>query len=619
MDASQDTQEAGTTVCPSCGQSFGPDSHYCPTCGRPRSLADWDQPTVQDTPVVAAPAPAATPGSTVQWQIFPEAPTMPSGITALGVGGAVAAAPPVKSHRLRNVLAAVSAICLVALLAGTSYWLYTAFAARSQTVAARFVPANSVAFASVDLNALSNNSHHFNLQDVFATSGNNPLKNTGLDWQKDVQPWIGQYASFAVFPVTSNTTAAATPAVGAVALLQSRDDNATATALKKALDYQRAHGATVNQSQFGGFTLYTSGRDGGVVTSGKGWAIFASNQQAAQAVINRINGQGDTLDSADAFKDATGSLPSGRFGTLYLNLRQFVNAVLPSGAPNGAASLSVPFLDTYPTGAGSLEWTDAGLRSQLTFSAVHGTTIQNVSGNTTDLASFVPANALGYQGLANVGGLMTTLVTQVAPAGLGGQDPVKSALGISASDPALQQPGAVALLKSGSTVHPLFLLRAPNATAAQTLLQNAAQQQKLTLQPMIVAGQNATAIYGSTPEQPATSTTTATTTASSQRLLGVAVVTQGTLIVAQTTEDMTTVLTVAAGNQGSLAKNANFAALQQQAGNGSAAASYLDVQGLSTASHSGTSATALPAKFIYSTLQWTNAQLQATSNITLAN
>src|SRR5262249_18426705 len=149
---------------------------------------------------------------------------------------------------------------------------------------------------------------------------------------------------------------------------------------------------------------------------------------------------------------------SGRFGTLYLNLRQLINAALPSGAPNGAASFSVPFLDTYPTGAGSLEWTDAGLRSQLTFSAVHGTTIPRVAGDSTDLASFVPANALGYQGIANVGGLLNTLVTQIAPGGLGAQDPLKSSLGASSSDPALQQPGAVALLKSGSTVHPLFLL-----------------------------------------------------------------------------------------------------------------------------------------------------------------
>src|SRR5262249_32138974 len=208
------------------------------------------------------------------------------------------------------------------------------------------------------------------IQDLAASAGGNTLQNTGLDLQKDVLPWVGQYASFAVFPQAGAATNGV-PAVGAVALLQSRDDNATAAALKKALEYQRAHGATVNQSQVGGFTLYSSGQGGNnaaALTSGKGWAIFASDQQAAQAVINRINGQGDTLDSAQAFKDATGSLPSGRFGTIYLNLRQIVNTILPSGAPNGAASMSIPFLDTYPTGSGSLEWTDAGLRGQLTFS-----------------------------------------------------------------------------------------------------------------------------------------------------------------------------------------------------------------------------------------------------------
>src|SRR5262245_41543191 len=124
MDASQDTHVAGTTICPSCGQSFGPESRYCPTCGRPRATVDWDGPTLHDTPVIGA----APSGSTVHWQVFPESPTLPAGMSALGSGPAIAAAPPVKSHRLRNVLAVVSALCLVALLAGTSYWLYTAFA-----------------------------------------------------------------------------------------------------------------------------------------------------------------------------------------------------------------------------------------------------------------------------------------------------------------------------------------------------------------------------------------------------------------------------------------------------------------------------------------------------------
>lgn len=614
MDASQDTHGIGTTVCPSCGQSFGRESRYCPTCGRPSTVSDWDGPTEQDTPVVGVVG--ATAGSTVHWQVFPESPTLPSGMPVLGAGPAIASAPQVKSHQRRNVLTAVSAICLVALLAGTSFWLYTAFAARSETAAARFLPANSVAFASVDLNALANNSHNFSIQNLTAATGSNALQDTGLDLQKDILPWLGQYASFAVFPQASSI--AGMPAVGEVAMLQSNNDSATAAALTKAVNYQRSHGKTVNQSQFGGFTLYTTGASNGqgaVLTSGKGWAIFASDQQAAQAVINRINGQGDTLDSADAFKDATGSLPSGRFGTLYLNLRQLVSAVVPSGAPSGAVNLSVPFLDTYPTGAGSLEWTDAGLRGQMTFSAVHGTSISNVSGNTTDLASLVPSNALGYQGIANVGGLANAFVTQFLPTGLSGQDPLKSALGVTSTDPALQQPGAVALLKSGATVHPLFLLSAPDANAAQALLQSAAQQGKFTLQTTTVAGQTATAIYASA--QPATPTA-ATTTAATQQLIGVAAVSHGALIVAQTTDDLSAALTVAAGNQASLAKNANFAALQQQAGNSSAAASFLDVQGLVAASHADQSATTLPAKFIYTTLQWTNSQLQSTSNVTLA-
>jgi hypothetical protein len=357
------------------------------------------------------------------------------------------------------------------------------------------------------------------------------------------------------------------------------------------------------------------------VTSGKGWALFASDQQAAQAVINRFNGQGDPLDSADAFKDATGGLPSGRFGTVYVNLRQLVNAIVPAGAPSGAASMSIPFLDTYPTGAGSLQWTDAGLHSQMTFKAVHGTTIPNVGGDTTSLARLVPSNALAYEGLANAGGLVRAFTTQFVPAGLGGQDPLKSALGVSSDAPALQQPGAVALLKSGADVHPLFLLRAPDANAAQSLLRDAAQQQKWTLKQTTVAGQSATAIYGSAdivaPRQPAKGT--ATTTAASQELIGVATVAQGTLIVAHSAADLSAVLAVAAGTQSSLAQSAAFAKLPQQAGNSAASASYLDAQAFAAVSKAGgNSAAGLQAQAIYGSMQWTNSQIQATSDIALS-
>src|SRR5262249_47511252 len=156
--------------------------------------------------------------------------TTVGGIAALGAGPAFTPEQPIRSHKRRNVLTALSAIVVVALIASGAYWAYAAFASRTDSQLARYFPSNSVAFVSADLTSATTNSFHINPLALTAEQASSLQKATGLDWKKDIQSWLGRDVAIGVFPLASTqpgqsvTNPAAS--VGVVALIQSRDDTA---------------------------------------------------------------------------------------------------------------------------------------------------------------------------------------------------------------------------------------------------------------------------------------------------------------------------------------------------------------------------------------------------------
>src|SRR5262249_23003526 len=162
------------------------------------------------------------------------------------------------------------------------------------------------------------------------------------------------------------------------------DDSASQAAVRKAVACQQQKGSSLAQAAYGGLTIYTlsdaqSGRASGAFVAGNGWVVLASDDNAARAIVDRLDGKGDTLAAAPAFLDATRDLPANRFGTLFVNLRQVLASV--SGATGN--TLDVPFADVYPTAAGYLAWTDPGVRAQVTLKAARSLGLGTLSGDTT--------------------------------------------------------------------------------------------------------------------------------------------------------------------------------------------------------------------------------------------
>jgi Protein of unknown function (DUF3352) len=673
MSAESGAGQAAWTICGSCGQPLTAGALWCGSCGRPIASAAYsggkvpefptavglgDTPTVPQVPQPGAgawlapnppmpgglwpqggPPEPSLPGAEVDWGS--SSATAPMGMAALAT--APTARPVSGRGRRQAIIASVAATCVVALLAGTVYWLFAAVLnPASQTETARYLPDNTVYYTSIDLVAAAVNSHHISTSDLGKNPGTgDALKSAlGLDWQHDVLPWLGRSISVGVFPmqiVVGGGDASQSP-VAAVLLLQSHDDAAAQRAVQKALDFQQQKGATFSASTYGGFAVHTAGGGGtgaGAIATGSGLVLIANDTAAAHAVIDRANGHGATLASSGDFLRAVSDLPGNRFGTIYVNLRAVTSLLGPA-----SATLQVPFIDTYPTAGGALIWTAPGLRWQITFKAAHSGALEDtVTGDTTGLAAMVPGTALLYSGVANLGALIQNVahITQVGTTtGTPTVDPLQAPLGIATTDPAVRQPGAVVMLPAGrgSAGAGALLLREPDAATASALVAQLAAHSHWTAKATTVDGVSATALYASAvsvnplllPASPVISPSASSSP--TLQLVAVAAMVNGALVLATSPAALTAIVETTRGTVPSLAQATRFQHLTAQAPGGAAATLYVDLSQLQalTASliGSGTtpSGTPQPAQSVTAaliTLVWDDQKLQTTYDLQLGN
>ncbi|PWT77105.1 MAG: hypothetical protein C5B60_03205 [Chloroflexi bacterium] len=550
-------------ICANCRQPVPAQAMYCPSCGQITRLASGSY-------AAGSEATSAGSGPNQLGQTFwqdttvesppPPVPPVYGAAMMPAAADAVLISQSKNKRGTRRLFVSISLALLVAIVLGIGgYALYNVFAAHDESAAARVLPGNTYAYVSIDIVQYAENSHNFSATDLFQSGSQgqiDPIKQaTGLDWRTDILPWVDRDIAVAVFPRPAPAAAAEAPGpispVGAVILIQSKDDGAAQKAMKKAGDFQGSHGNATSQSTYSGFTLYSvNSGNGTTFTAGSGWAIIATDAATAQMVIDRVNGKGDTLDGTAAYQNATSNLASDRFGTIFVNIKEVYTAVASGAGP--AANQLLGFADIYPTAGGFLEWTSAGLRAQVTLHATQNLGIGDLHGDTTSLAGLVPQNATLYAGIGNLGADALAAAKISAKLGSPGAsaDPLQEYLGISSNTPALQQPAAVAVLGGGGSAATsvAFLLKAPDPGAAEALVRQFASAHKLTIRPLTIAGQSGMGVYSSTGSLTAAA----------------AVVNGSTLVVGSSTDTVAAIMDTAAGGP-SLAQQSDFQKLTQNA------------------------------------------------------
>ncbi|HEX8036775.1 MAG TPA: DUF3352 domain-containing protein [Ktedonobacterales bacterium] len=638
-----DTDGAPATTTP---ETPSPAPHMTPAVdvALPGPALQEEQPSEEPPTLVYMGASQATPTQPPSTVIAPSAPNTP---TPPPLPEVIAGQPPTQQRRgrIRSLLVVISAICIVALLASGSYLLFNLLSSHTEGDVAHIVPSSTVALVSVDLVAAAAHGQRITLGDLGNATGQSGTVQllTGLDWDKDILPWVGRDMALAIFqrqpPYRSPNGSQGTSAtnvndtIGAALLLQSRDDAAAQAAIRKAANYQQSQGFTLVSLDYHGLTLYHTSllqgdESGTTLAAGKGWAIIAGDLPAARVLVDRLTGNSsatDTLAATSAYHDAVGSLPANRFGTLFLNTRALVKGFVYGGSSQ--TEMASALANTYPVAVGYLMWTSDGLRAQLTFPSARNLAVGSLSGDTTTLANLTPADAFAYVGVANVGAMLhaqNTLTVEGTPA----TGTATSFFGLVPTDPALQQPAAISLIgePQGATGY-LALLNAPDRADALAMVGQAAEQQHWTSKTTTVDGRSVTAYYAKLPPAQTTAnvttdaeTTNAATTPPMQ-LVGMDTWLDNILIFASDTTVMADAIHTIRDHAPNLATNTRFQQLVREAPGGAYATTFLDLSRAATSGDAVTSVMAaglaarIPALLV--THVWNDNHYQATADLLL--
>ena len=444
-------------VCGFCGFADAQPFLYCPRCGQPAATNEQTRSSGTFS--------ATQPNTAGFGATFGNQPTQAggasygAGMQPSGPARRGAQARPGRG-RVRRWVAIVSLLVVLALLGAGGVFAYTAFFAFNQTDTARYLPGSTIFYASFDLQQIAQNPHNISQTDATGLGAEGLTCSTGLDFQKDMQPWIGQGFTYALVSLTRQASSSGsglgyTP--GTVCLISTRDTGKSNAAIQKVMQLQQQkYGVTFSNITYNGVTLHSdadagqsqesSGAPPLVLGTFSDQVLVASTLAVADQVIDRFKGNTDTLANNATFTSAMGKLPGNRFGTLYVNTSELANTLLSFSGTNGQAASLFP----YPDGYGALQFTNQGMRLTFTLESKAGTTVKYpVSGNTNASAGVVPASAILYGGLGNLGAFYDE--TRDSSSGLLTDALFQQAVGLAPNDPLFNAPLSFAVLATANT------------------------------------------------------------------------------------------------------------------------------------------------------------------------
>jgi hypothetical protein len=240
-------------------------------------------------------------------------------------------APPRRRGRrmLKLSLVVLGTVALVGVPSAVALFMAMSHGSADQLV--RVVPANADIYTTVLLDPsldqkrnLASFLEHFpklrtqqDIQKNIDSSISDSLKGSGLDYKRDVQPWLGSQIAGVI-----RFNGKADP--GAVLLLRSTDDAAARTALEKTRTAPSSTGLEWSTQDHGGVTL-TVGHYSGNSTARAVYAVFdhvvllGSDTALADSVIDADQGRQANLGALQAYKDTLQHLPGDHLGVVYVN------------------------------------------------------------------------------------------------------------------------------------------------------------------------------------------------------------------------------------------------------------------------------------------------------------
>ena len=260
--------------------------------------------------------------------------------------------------RLRTIVAGAGVAALVAVPAATVVYLRAA-GGTSDVLVGRAVPGGATVYATLRLDpSLSTKQHLRDLLDRFPSVHNDPsttvtswvrgaVRGSGLDYDRDVQPWLG--SQIAVVGLTGTTS-------GYAALLVSTDDGKASAALRATQSESMGQSLTWTTVNRGGVAVnigkypqpdYASGYTCTGCTNRTGYvwavvdhvAVVGSAEEVVDSVIDTEQGKEPALGAMSLYNETMSRLSSDRVAEVFVDAAPLLDSLHRSQAQGGSGSL----------------------------------------------------------------------------------------------------------------------------------------------------------------------------------------------------------------------------------------------------------------------------------------
>ena len=215
---------------------------------------------------------------------------------------------------------------------------------------------------------------------------------TGIDFQTDVEPWIGPDASIAFIDFNFRREE---PIVAAT--IGVRDEDAARDFLDKWLEYMEdSEGADFDRDSYKGFDIWADESEYQVYGLSKDVLLFSTTEDGLEEVIDGVAGDVDrSLADNENFQAAREALPSRRFASVYVDYQEGVELVEDFYPDEFGTTGLAEFGEQEPEWiAGSAGWSERAISIETVMPLGIDYPLQVA--NLDDPARLLPSDTLGF-------------------------------------------------------------------------------------------------------------------------------------------------------------------------------------------------------------------------------
>jgi hypothetical protein len=226
---------------------------------------------------------------------------------------------------MRVKLPLLGLIAAAAIVAGGSVVVIRAMTGQSSTGdTARLVPDSVVLYATVNTDAssrqwvqLASLMQRLGVDKQLRSGRNDGLSQAGLDWDRDVAPYLGGEATLALTNLSGSQPS------GMAVLSVTDGDKAWQHTVSKLDELATQRGSTPASSSYHGVAIRSYAPEGEgsplAVTHQGRYLILATSTDLAQTVLDLNGGKGNPLANAKAYKDARAAVSADPLAFVYVN------------------------------------------------------------------------------------------------------------------------------------------------------------------------------------------------------------------------------------------------------------------------------------------------------------